>query len=267
LNSQQYPSTPTDAATSALMRSAGMLAATFGQSRLRALQDGELAELKATCEGLVGLLLQAVAGRDLDTGLDAVGLIARYGTAGLLLRLCRLPGDRVAKRLGVLLLTLQLIRHRAVIQVPPASGVFDLAFSAQNQRTFLGRLVYLTDQLAGLETEVEHMRRLDRAARRAGRARRFQVVELDRPLPNGGIRELADEVHDPQRSVPVLLDLERALAQLSPGEQVTFLRKLAGFAPMEIARRIGSTPQAVRVMQCRARITLRQLMGERRRAS
>ena len=71
MNSKQYPSTSTNAATPALMRAVGLLAGTLRQTRLRPPQDRDLAAIKETCEGLVGSVLQAVAGRDLDTGPDA----------------------------------------------------------------------------------------------------------------------------------------------------------------------------------------------------
>jgi hypothetical protein len=123
---------------------------------------------------------------------------------------------------------------------------------------------------AGEELEADHMRRLNRAARRYGRARRFLVVELDRPLPGGGLRELADYEQDPQRWVPTLADFERNLDKLALGERRAILTQLEGLPREAIARKMGSTPQAVGVMLVRGRAKLRIAMAEgrpRRRAS
>lgn len=138
---------------------------------------------------------------------------------------------------------------------------------------FLGQIAYRADLLGDSETIAEHMDRLGRQARRRGGRKDWRVVELDKPRPGSLPCEVADETHDPQRSVPIWIDFDRAIVALSPGEQETFLRKLAGFPRAEIARRMGTSPDAVGVLQFRARKKLRESFGgggrqkPRRRAS
>lgn len=93
------------------------------------------------------------------------------------------------------------------------------------------------------------------------RARRRREFELDADPETAGVIGGAEPEAQPTSAPTVRVDLERALAQLSPRlRAVVVLFDLYGLGHQEIAEELGMTPGASKVQLHRARTRLKEIL-------